>query len=153
MGVITIRIRPEGLAAFKANWPADIERVKRSIARRMEEQGRALVAARLGRWQTGELAGSLEAEPTSAGISMEIGAGVPHADYVFFGAPRHPIEPKAGNRALSWWRFGTRFAFGKVDHPGQPARTDIFNELEALFLRIVQEEIEIMVTTRAIAGA
>ena len=152
MGVITIRVRPEGLAAFKANWPADIERVKASIARRMEEQGRALVAARLGRWQTGELAGSLEAEPTSAGISMEIGAGVPHADYVFFGAPRHDIFPKRG-RALSWWRFGTRFAFGKVDHPGQPARTDILNELEVLFLRIVQEEIEIMVTTRAIAGA
>lgn len=152
MGVITIRVTPEGLAAFKANWPADIERVKSSIARRMEEQGRALVAAMLGRWQTGELAGSLEAEPTSAGISMEIGAGVPHADYVFFGAQPHIIKPKSG-RALSWWRFGTRFAFGKVDHPGQPARTDIFNALEALFLRIIQEEIEIMVTTRAITGA
>lgn len=152
MGVITITVKPEGLAAFKANWPADIETVKASIAKRMQDQGRALVESKLGGWQTGELAGSLEARPTSTGISMKIGAGVPHADYVFFGAPRHDIFPKRG-RALSWWRFGTRFAFGKIDHPGQPARTDIFNALEELFLRIIQEEIKKMVTARAIAGA
>ena len=155
MGVITISLTPEGLRAFAAAYPSEIERVKGAIAQRMQTQGRALVESKLGGWQSSppRLAGSLTAFPSARGIDIAIGAGVPHADYVFFGAPRHPIRPGPGKRALSWTRFGRRFAFGAVDHPGQPARTDIFNALEDLFLRIIDEEIQKMITVLAIAGA
>ncbi len=152
MAVITISLTPEGLREFAAAWPEMMETAKSNIARRMRTQGRALVESMLGRWQTGQLAKSLEAYPTARGISINIGSGIEHADYVFFGAEPHIIKPKTG-RALSWTRFGTRFAFGKVEHPGQPARTDIFNALEELFLRIIEEEITAMITALAMAGA
>ena len=155
MGVITISLTPEGLREFAAAYPSEIEMVKGRIALRMQKQGRALVESKLGGWQSSppRLAQSLTAHPSARGIDIAIGAGIPHADYVFFGAPRHPIRPGPGKRALSWTRFGIRFAFGAVDHPGQPARTDIFNALEVLFLRIIEEEIEAMITALAIAGA
>jgi len=152
MPVIPISVTPKGLREFAANWPSELETVKANIAQRMQDQGRALVEALLGGWQTGQLAKSLDAYPSARGISINIGSGVPHADYVFFGAEPHIIKPKTG-RALSWTRYGMRFAFGKVKHPGQPARTDIFNALEELFLRIIDEEIQKMITALAIAGA
>ena len=153
MAVITISLTPKGLREFAAKWPSEIERVKGTIARRMRTQGRALVEAMLGRWQTGQLASSLEAWPSARGFDIKIGAGVPHADYVFFGAERHTIKPGAGKRALHWNRFGIDFFFGAVEHPGQPARADIFNALEELFLRIIEEEIEAMIMALSIAGA
>lgn len=155
MGVITISLTPKGLRAFAAQWPSEVEIVKGAIARRMRTQGRALVESMLGGYQSSppELARSLTAFPSARGIDIAIGAGVPHADYVFFGAAPHTIKPGAGKRALSWTRFGRRFAFGKVEHPGQPARTDIFNALEVLFLGIVEDEIQKMITALAIAGA
>lgn len=152
MGVITISLTPEGLREFAAAWPAQLEMVKGAIARRFKTQGRALVEARLGRWQTGKLAQSLTAYPSARGIDINIGSGIPHADFVFFGADPHIIKPKSG-KALSWTRFGMRYAYGKVKHPGQPARTDIFNELEELFLRITEQEIRTMVTALSMAGA
>ena len=152
MGVITISVTPEGLKSFAAAWPSQLEMLKSTIAQRMQSQGRALVEARLGGWQTGQLAQSLMAYPSARGVAINIGSGVPHADYVFFGAPPHEIRPKTG-RALSWTRAGMRFAFGKVKHPGQPARTDIFNALEELFLRIIDEEVRTMITALAMAGA
>ncbi len=151
MGVITITIRPEGLAELRDRFPEDIETAKREIARRFQEQGRALVKSMLGRWQRGPLAQSLETEVTQRGISMEIGAGLDYADDVFFGADPHTIEPK-NVKALHWSRFGQQFFFGRVKHPGQKARTDIFNALEDLFIRIVQEEVAAIIKAREIAA-
>ncbi len=152
MAVITISLTPKGLREFAAAWPNELDSAKFRIAERMRTQGRALVEAMLGRWQTGKLASSLEAWVSAVGIGIELGGGIDYADYVMFGAEPHIIKPKTG-RALSWRRFGMRFAFGKVEHPGQPARTDIFNALEELFLRIVEEEITAMITALALAGA
>ena len=151
MGVITISVTPKSLAEFWTAWPEMMETAKANIARRMQVQGQALVEAMLGRWQTGQLARSLTAAPTARGITMQIGSGVPHADYVFFGADEHIIRPRTG-KALSWERFGMKFVFGKVKHPGQPARTDIFNALEVLFMRIVEEELEAMIIARSMAS-
>lgn len=151
MGVITITIKPEGLAELRDRFPEDIETAKREIARRFQDQGRALVKSRLGRWQKGPLAKSLVAEVTQRGISMEIGAGLDYADAVFFGADKHIIRPKTG-KVVAWERFGKRFAFAWVEHPGQPARTDIFDALEELFIRIVQEEVAAVIKAREIAA-
>ena len=151
MAVITISLTPEGLKEFAASWPDELERVKREIAQQFQKRGRALVEAELGRWQTGKLAKSLVAYPSARGIDINIGSGIEHADYVFFGAEPHIIRPTTG-KALSWSRYGKRFAYAWVKHPGQPARTDILNALEGLFLDIVEDEIETMIKTLAMAS-
>ena len=151
MAVITITVRPEKLAELRDRFPDDIARAKANIARRMELQGRALVTTMLGRWQTGRLAQSLTAEPTDRGIMIEIGQALDYADWVFFGADPHIITPKTV-KALHWARFGIDFFFSKVQHPGQKARTDIFNALEELLIRIVQEEVTAIFIAREIAA-
>ena len=153
MAVITITVRPEKLAELRDRFPDDIELAKTNIARRFEDEGRALIFEKLGRWKhtPSPLAQSLTAVSTSRGISVKVGAGIAYADYVFFGADEHIITPKTG-RALSWTRFGTRFAFSKVEHPGQKARTDIFNALEELLIKIVQEEVSAIFKAREIAA-
>ena len=152
MSVITITVRPEQLGQLQDSLPGDMEIIKANIARRLKEQGPALITSMLGRWQTGKLASSLTAEVTSRGVTMMIGAGLDYADAVFFGAERHPITPGAGKRALHWSRFGTDYYYSQVDHPGQKARTDIFNALDELIHRIVEEEIRAVMTARSMAG-
>ena len=151
MAIITITVRPEKLAELRDRFPDDIATAKVNIARRMETQGRAKVASMLGRWQTGALAQSLTAEATARGIMIEIGQAIDYADWVFFGADPHIITPKNA-KALHWARFGTDFFFGKVQHPGQKARTDIFNALEELLIKIVQEEVIAIIRAREIAA-
>lgn len=151
MGTITIRLRPEQLADFRDNFPSDIDTALANIARRVTDEGRALVHSKLGRWKTGELRDSLRATAAGRTVTTRIGEGVEHADWVFFGAEPHTIKPKSG-RALHWNRFGTDYYFGAVKHPGQPARTDIFDALEELVYKIVEEELRAMIIARAMAS-
>lgn len=152
MSVITITVKPEQLGQLRDSRPADMEIIKANIARRLEIQGPALITTMLGRWQTGKLASSLTTEVTTRGVTLMIGAGLDYADAVFFGADPHTITPGAGKKALHWSRFGVDYYYSKVDHPGQKARTDIFNALDELIHRIVEEEIRAVMTARAIAG-
>ena len=151
MGTITIRLRPEQLADFRDNFPSDIDMALQNIARRVQDEGRALVHSKLGRWKTGELRDSLKATAAGRTVTTKIGEGVEHADFVFFGAPKHWIYPKSG-KSLHWNRFGTDFYFGAIEHPGQPARTDILDALEELVLKIVEEELKAIITARAMAS-
>ena len=153
MAVITITVRPEKLAELRDRFPDDIELAKTNIARRFEDEGRALIFEKLGRWKhtPSPLAQSLTAVSTSRGISVKVGAGIAYADYVFFGADEHIIRPK-GPYPLGWERFGTEFHFWKVKHPGQKARTDIFNALEELLIKIVQEEVAAIIRAREITA-
>ena len=151
MGVITITVKPEQLADFKANFPSDINMALKNIAARVEPEGQALVYTKLGRWKTGRLSSSLRARAAGKTVTTCIGTDIPYADAVFFGAEPHTIRPKSG-KALSWTRFGMRYAYGKVEHPGQPARTDIFDALEELILKIVYEEVTAIIKARAMAS-
>ena len=145
----TITARPDQLAQLKAQFPADMELARQNIAGRLETEGQALVTVMLGRWKTGRLASTLRTRVAGNTIIMTIGRGLKYASAVFRGAPRHTI--KATGRALSWTRFGRRFAFASVDHPGQPARSDIIGALRDLSIKITKEEVKAIIQVRSFA--
>ncbi len=152
MSEIQIRVKPEQLGQLRAQIPQFEAEIEARIVTRLQAQGRALIAAMLGRWQTGSLAASLQVEVMGEGIKMFLGSGLAYTDYVMFGAEPHTITPK-GAKALHWNRFGIDFFFKRVQHPGQRARSDIFDALSELAMRITREEVLAVLSAVAIAGA
>ena len=144
----TITARPDQLAQLKAAFPADMDLARRNIAARLETDGQALVTTMLGRWKTGRLASTLKVRVSGNTVIMTIGRGLKYASAVFRGARKHIIQAK-GKFPLGWTRFGREFHFWKVNHPGQPARTDIIQALRVLAIKVTKEEVKAIIQVRS----
>lgn len=143
-----IVVRPDQLTQLRDRFPRDMALARNNIASRLQTDGQALVMAMLGRWKTGQLASTLKTRVFGNSVVLMIGRGLKYAKSVFSGAPRHTIPARKGS-ALSWTRFGRRFAFASVDHPGQPARTDILQALQKLMIKVTKEEVRAIIQVRS----
>jgi hypothetical protein len=94
-----------------------------------------LLRSSLGRFQTGELARSARVYVSIDGVRIAFTAK--QAEYVFLGVAPHTIDMKAMGKTwpMRWNHAASRVPAGiawKVNHPGQRARVDIIQEIEAL---------------------
>lgn len=144
-----IVVRPDQLTQLRDRFPRDMALARNNIASRLQTDGQALVTSMLGRWKTGQLASTLKTRVFGNSVVLMIGRGLKYAKSVFSGAPRHTITSRKRGGALSWTRFGRRFAFASVDHPGQPARTDILQALQALMIKVTKEEVRAIIQVRS----
>lgn len=144
-----IVVRPDQLTQLRDRFPADMALARNNIASRLETDGKALVTSMLGRWKTGRLVSTLRTRVFGNSVVLMIGRGLKYSRSVFSGARRHTITARKRGGALSWSRFGRKFAFASVSHPGQPARTDILQALEALMIRITKEEVKAIIQVRS----
>lgn len=144
-----IVVRPDQLTQLRDRFPADMVLARNNIASRLQTDGQALVTSMLGRWKTGRLVSTLKTRVFGNSVVLMIGRGLKYTRAVFSGSPQHTITAKKRGGALSWSRFGQRFAYASVVHPGQPARTDILNALKALMVKITKEEVKAIIQVRS----
>jgi len=145
---VVIVVRPDKLDELKAQFPADMALARHNIAERLETDGKALVTSMLGRYKTGRLVSTLKTSVFGNSVVLMIGRGLKYTKSVFEGAIRHDIKPK-GKYPLGFKRHGQQFYYGKVDHPGQKARTDIKDALKALIMKVAEEEVKSIIQTRS----
>ena len=148
---IQLTVKPSQMLALRLQFPSMMQTVRANIKFQLQERGRALVKAMLGRWQKGRLAASLNVSVSGNTVTMSIGAGLKYTQAVFSGARPHKIEAK-GRSPLGWTRFGREFHFWSVNHPGQPARFDILLALQALAKRITREEVKAIFQAISLPG-
>ena len=148
---VTITLSPSELLQLRLQFPSMMQTARTNIKLQLQTRGRALLTAMLGRWQSGELASSLNTSVSGDMIKMSIGAGLEYSQAVFSGAIPHKITAKPGS-ALHWSRFGRDFFFKSVRHPGQAARIDILLALQELALKIAREETEAIITALSLPG-
>lgn len=148
---VTLKIKPSQLLELRLKIPAMMDLVRNNIKQKLQSQGRALIHAMLGRWQTGVLSESLEVRVGAESLTMAVGAGLEYTQAVFSGAVKHKIEGR-GNYPIGWTRFGREFHFWSVMHPGQKERTDILLALMDLARRIAKDEVEAVFSAFALPG-
>lgn len=140
MSAINVTVPYNMMERVQAAFPAKIDDYSRAIGRSLRTLLPGLLSSSLGRYQTGRLAQSAKAYVSFNEIRVEVGAGLPQAEYVFKGVEPHMMDNTEKGYPMRWAHVGGAGVSMKHMHPGQKARSDIIEEIRALILQVAIQE-------------
>lgn len=159
MTEVRVVATPEDVRYISENYPRALNVLMRAIGNRLQKMVPGLISSKLGKYQTGQLAGTAKAWTSASGVYVSIGPafdddGHDYTQDVFMGARRHIIDQRAQGRTwpMRWSHAGGSGVAWRVEHPGQPARTDILDAIRELMYEVAEEE-AIAVLTGLATGA
>lgn len=156
---LQITIPLSKLKEVRDRLPGLLDDIVRGIGRKLQTQGKSLLESELGRFQTGRMADSFKAyvsQDANTGygeVRMQIGpvsdpkTGFDYTKTVLvIGSPGWKLNQRAKGRKwpMRWSHAASRVSSGvawEVEHPGQPARTDIIEALKQLARQVAAEEL------------
>lgn len=149
---INVTVPLSKLKEVRDRLPGLLDDIARAIGRRLQREGKSLLEGELGRYQTGKMADTFKAyvsQNASTGygeVRMQIGPsfdarGHNYVPDVFGGVGAHEMSNIGKKWPMRWSHVGGSGVAWKVEHPGQPARTDILEALKQLARQVAAEEL------------
>ena len=143
MTSVNVTVPLEQMKFIRDNFNKLLDDYMRQVGNQLRKLLPGLLSSSLGRYQTGALASSAIARVSLSGITVSVGEGLDHAEFVFQGTPPHIMDNTGKDKPMSWDHVGGKGIAWKVKHPGQRARTDILEEIKTLIIQIAEQEFAI----------